>query len=660
MRINRYREFSATADTAITDLVEVAVLSENSELLDNAENILFLEAFEQIINPNPLFPFPEPGDIAGEFKIGQSLPKMHPYGLTPGQLARNLSIEGTVGKGKTRTVCKILECLYEFGIPFLVVSVAKKEYRGLISILPDIHIIRAEDLRLNLLQIEKWSTPQKAINDFVDIYSHGADVMLRSKSIITSNLFELFQLCGGNENVEFQPCLEDLHFFLKYKSITPGFKRNDFLIRNIERIEAILLLSENIFRCSKGFALEKILEYPVILELEGLSDTVVNFIMISLLTKILRCRLEKGVRGKLLHVLVFDEAKRIFSKTQEMNFQMGIPPIDFLVAYARELGEGFVTADQEMSKLTDTLKACTNTKIAFQVNGKEIQETAKEFGLEGPQVDLLRYLPCGTALVKDEKSPRIFLAQMDNIEFPKFVSDHDVSEHSREFINGLNQDVRPRSTLLIESMKKGEKNRKLSKNEEMFLIHIAKRPELTVTERYEAIGFAKYTGDKILKALFVKGFIKKIVVQTGMRGRQPVIVEITEKGKEFLDSAGIKSHAKGKGGAVHQWWQKKIKGFYEKTGNSVEIEPNYGGANTDVLVTNPEGERISIEVALSFKGQINNIQRDLEYFDKVIIAAPSKSLVERIEEESLKLLSKADSDRVSFCLLQSFLEKNNG
>jgi hypothetical protein len=133
-------------------------------------------------------------------------------------------------------------------------------------------------------------------------------------------------------------------------------------------------------------------------------------------------------------------------------------------------------------------------------------------------------------------------------------------------------------------------------------------------------------------------------------------VEITDKGKDYLNSIKIKIQAKGKGGAVHQWWQKRISDFYKNLNQKAVIEPNSGGANTDVLVISMEDKRIAIEVALRKYGQIKNIQRDLQYFDSVVIASEKKSIMGRIEAESRKMLNKEDLKRVRFCLLQDFLQ----
>lgn len=588
-------------------------------------------------------------------RLGLSLPGMHPFKLNLTQLTRNILITGSVGTGKTNTIYKIIENLYHQGIPFLAISVAKKDMRNLIKKFPDIQVIPAEKFRINLLEREDWSSLLTTISDFSDIYSHEIEVLLRSKSYIVKVVKELWDIFERSGEKSESPNIEDMLSLLYGKSSTPVYRRDDFILKNIQRIEMVLILTNRILRWSKGFSLEKILEHPVILELDNLSDTVINLIMISLLTKILRYRVEKGIRGKLLHCIIIDEAKRIFSHVQEKNINLGIPPIDYLVSYARELGEGIISADQEVSKLTDTIIACSNTKISFMLGGKDILEAKMVFGLNDKQLEVLRQLPCGVALVKmDERYLKPFLVQMDYLEIKKDVTDEEVEEHSREFIEELNKDVRPRSRILIERIKKEEKTRIITKEEENFVINVAKRPDLMVLERFKSIGLSNYMGTKILKSLSFKGFIRKAKIYTAQRGNQPIILEITDKGKEYLNSIGIKIQSKGKGGAVHQWWQKKIQEFYKKRGHIVVIEPNTGGANTDVLIFESEDKRIAVEVALSSKGQSNNIQRDLKYFDRVIIASETKALMERIKTESMRIINKEEFKRVRFCLLQDF------
>jgi DNA-binding MarR family transcriptional regulator len=645
-----------------TNLLEHEGIRKSLTAIDVNPNLR--EKFLRCISPeivsnhvenDPFQPYPKPEDIGGIIKLGNVLPINYTFGLEIDQLMKNILILGAHGTGKTNVINLIIENLYRLGIPFLVIDVAKKDSRHLIRRLPELQVIRARDFRMNPLEGIRGINPLTILSDFVDAYCHQIEVMQRSKSYIVRIVKELWNVFGIFEGNEEYPNLEDMELLLSEKLKTPGNRNDDFLLKNHQRIGMHLTLTGDMYRCSKGFPLERILENPAVLELDEFSEDAKTGAILFLLTRILRYRISRGERGKLLHVVIFDEGKRVFDYTLEKNFYMGIPPLDFLVSYARDFGEGLIVADQEASKLTNTIKACSNTKISFMVSGKDINETARILGLNECQREVLQQLSCGIGIVKmDERYTKPFLVKFNHLEIERTVTDEEVEEHSRKFVEELNKEVKPRSRILIERVKSEERLGIVSKEEENFLINVAKRPELTILERFKSLGLTNYMGSKIVKSLVFKGYIKKIKVFTGQRGNQPIILELTDKGKEYLKSIGIKLHSEGKGGILHQWWQKKIQEFYKNLGQKAVIEPTAWGANTDILIIESSGRRIAVEVALSKDGQTKNIQRDLKYFDKVLVACGSRRIMERVKEEALRVIDKEDLKRVSFCLLQDF------
>lgn len=640
------------------DLLEAAALTGNRTVLRVLDKIRALKGDENQGEDFFGFSSPRKKDIDGSIRLGVSLPEQYPFGLSPDQINRNVFIQGIIGHGKTNSLVKLHEGLYDQGIPFLSVSTAKKDMRHLIRYFPDIQVIRGEDLRFNLLEKNEWSQFMLSISDTIDIMSHETDLMLRSKSVLTDALkktWETFIKAGPGIN----PTLEDMLDLLNEKRNEPGFKRDDFVLKLIQRIEMLLFLSGDLFRCSTGHKLEKLLEYPVVLELDDLSDTVTNLLMIALLWRILRYRVETGVRGRLQHVLILDEAKRVLNRVQERSVFSRVPQIVILISIARDLGEGIVAADQQISLISDTFLSCSCTKIAFHSSGKDTQETAKIFGLNPQQTSMLQELPKGFAIIKqDEGHPKPFLVKMEKIEFPKDVTDQEVEAHSRKFIEWLNRDVQPRSTIIIEKLKLNTGKRLVTKDEEIFLCNIARNPFMTITERFRALGLTNYLGGKLIKSLIYKGFLKKVNIRTGKRGNPPLLLQVTDRGTDYLKKNGVKIHAKGKGGLVHQWWQKKIEGFYREIGQEAVIEPNIDGVNTDVLVIDANGKRIAIEVALSLNGQLENIQRDLKYFDRIVMAAETKPLMDKIVEASRSALGQEEFKKVKFCILGDFYHDN--
>ena len=196
----------------------------------------------------------------------------------------------------------------------------------------------------------------------------------------------------------------------------------------------------------------------------------------------------------------------------------------------------------------------------------------------------------------------------------------------------------------------------LSKGEKDYLIHIGRYPLLNAEERKMAMGLTNYMANRMLKNLVIKGFVVKKRFYTGRAGNQPVLQEVTQRGRQYFESLGLKfPKGKGKGGVIHQKWATEIKNFCKAKGFEVFIEPDENGANTDVLVIDQDGKRTAIEIALSEKNQVNNISRDLEHFDSVILATETRILLEKIKAEAQKSINGKNLDRIKFCLLKEFL-----
>lgn len=392
-----------SAQEKLKKIIKAAFISGEPETARDANEIMTLKGINHILDADPYFPYPEQSDIQGEIKLGHVVQTGDPAYLKRDSLNKNILITGAHGTGKTNTINIIIQGLLENKIPFLVIGVAKKDYRHLIKIFPEIQVIRAaKEFKFNPLRPPKGTPPIEGLSDFIDAHTHLMDVMMRSKSILVGIVDKLLRMFGVYKGSNEYPNMEDLEDWLYEKLKRAGYRGDDFLLRNYQRCHMLNTLT-NIFKCREGSDIEEMLETPTILELDGLQNDVINTVIIHLLTWILRYRLTKGQRGKLLHVTIIDECKRIFDRTIELNYLMRIPPIDNLVSYAREFGEGLVAADQEISKLTHTLRANTNTKISLFTSGIELEEIRKTFNLDEEQIKVVGELPTGTGIIKMEE-----------------------------------------------------------------------------------------------------------------------------------------------------------------------------------------------------------------------------------------------------------------
>lgn len=180
-----------------------------------------------------------------------------------------------------------------------------------------------------------------------------------------------------------------------------------------------------------------------------------------------------------------------------------------------------------------------------------------------------------------------------------------------------------------------------------FMIHIEKEPDLSVTERYKAMGLSAYMGNRIQKELVETGYIIEV------RRGKPVYLELTDKGSEAIRSP--KRRMAGKGSPEHQMYQRRIKEFYVDLGYSAEIEKDVYGKSIDVLV-NKGGRLIAIEIELNVTDHImENISRDFTVGVDEVVVVTTKDLLGRIREKVEKALGGADIKGLSFDVVDRYM-----
>lgn len=247
------------------------------------------------------------------------------------------------------------------------------------------------------------------------------------------------------------------------------------------------------------------------------------------------------------------------------------------------------------------------------------------------------------------------LVQFDYFPIVRDVAEEEVEEHSREFIARINSTVKPRSKILTGEVKKRREKTILSKPALEWLSNMARKPYLSIVERTKAMAITNHVANRIKRELLTKGFVRKVSVCTGRPGAPRILLEFTKRAVDYMNLIGEKITRKGRGGIKHQYWQNAVKEFWRNRGLEVMVEPNIEGANTDVLVIHKSGKRTAIEIALSIENQIRNIERDLEYFDEIIVATETRSLMMKIKDEASKCFEKEELQKVKFKILGDYL-----
>lgn len=569
-------------------------------------------------------------------------------------MTKHLLAVGQSGTGKTTLFYNLMD---EIDSPFWSFDL-KRDYRHLVQHRDDLLVLPWTELRFNPLRPPQGVSPRRWAQVFSEIFGHATALLSGSKNHLLKQVFELYRLYNLFDWVsEPYPSLHELEDLIKMEKINFVRTSSDYRDRLLNRLEALNLAAGTVFDCSQGHGVEELLQRNVVFEFDGLSRDVQNFLMEILFAYVFEYRLAQNQRGdRLRHVFFLDEGKRVFSVYKERQDASGIPEIDELTAKMREFGEGLVVADQEASKLTDSIKANTYTKVLLPTGDrKQFKAVAESMNLSERQQEFTSNLGVGEAVIQVGNRDPVPV-HLDNYTLEKQVTDEELEEQQREDWNQLEfdpRDVTPEFEQVLlgehqESMEipdDPEDSINISGEADRFLEDVVENPFKPLTRRYEVFS-STYQGNKAKNELVDQGVV---VERTVKNGENRKLLQLTEKGRDYVEEdTQLDSAHPGRGGVVHRYWQHRIKELFEEIGWHAFLEK----FDADVYV-NMGSTELAVEVAMGDNPrEIQHVEKHLDKEFLVWVACRNQEIQEglkqRIREQGL------EADRVVFRLFRDF------
>lgn len=640
-------------DPAVQKLVAAAIGTSSTRVRKRIEKRLAAEAAKREINP-----FPESeaaiADHQERIKLGTTI-NGSTFELRQDNLTTHLLAVGKTGAGKTTLFYNIMD---QLTVPFWAFDL-KQDYRHLVQHDPDLLVLPWSRLKFNPLQPPPGIRPRRWAQVVSEILGHATALLSGSKNYLMKQIVKLYELYDVLETVEPPyPSLLELQLLLRHDRINYVRKQANYRDTVQNRLAAMNRTAGSIFKCSEGFPIEELLRIDVVFELDGLGEDTQNFLMEILMAYVYEYRLGNDQRGgRLRHVFFMDEGKRVFSVYKERQDAAGLPTIDELTARMREFGEGLVVADQEASKLTDSIKANTDTKILLSTgDAKQFDEMADSMFLSERQRELAKQAAIGEAIIQSGGRAPIPV-NLDQYELEKKVSDSELGRRQLgawealtfeevQFTDDFQDAVELDTEELGDSSGAEQHTIEISDEAERLLADVAERPFLPLTDRYEMFS-STGKGSPVKAELVSKGFVVERKIRVPELKR--TLLELTQRGRMYLhEEMGNQAELEGRGGIVHQFWQHTIKDIFEDYGWLAELEKD----DADVVATQANIE-LAIEVAMGDNPrEVEHVQNHLEQFDNVVVACRDKSVMDgirkRLEERGLL------SDRVSLHTFQTF------
>jgi len=346
--------------------------------------------------------------LRGEYKIGTVIfpdKEYSEFGLNDEDFIKHILIAGMTGTGKTNLGFSMLRELAKRRKPFLVFD-WKNNYRDLkqFSEFKDLKIIRLGDsdcdFKFNPL------VPPPGVNDkhwmamLVDVIKHAFFVGEGVEYYFRKGIDNLYDRYGIYQGLGKYPTFRELEKTLR-KEFIRG--REMLWMSSAKRVLASLTFSGllgDILDARNNKNLIDLLDQQVIIEMDNLSSIEKIFFIEALLLWIYEYRKLEGKREQFKHCILIEEAHHVLSKRKE--YRSGRETImETVLRMIREFGESVIVIDQEPSKLSDSIKANTNTKICFTLgNGKDISDMAKSMNMTIEQKKMIDKLKTGHAIVK--------------------------------------------------------------------------------------------------------------------------------------------------------------------------------------------------------------------------------------------------------------------
>jgi len=638
------KEADILDEPAVRRLVRTAAVSQNPELQRQVAQAVLCKAVDA-----EAFPFPT--DISGAsdnagVALGTTVTGDQ-YGVPEADLMKHLLVVGQSGAGKTTLFYHVMN---QLEVPFWAFDL-KQDYRHLVQERDELVVLPWQQLRFNPLQPPDGVSPRRWAQVFSEIFGHATALLSASKNYLMKQIIALYRLYDLFEEVSPPyPSLYELQLLMKRDNINYMRKAADYRDTVVNRLEAMTMTAGAVFDCSEGYTVEELLQRDVVFEFDGLGRDTQNFLMEILFAYVYEYRLAQNQRDDgLHHVFFLDEGKRVFSVYKERQDAAGIPAIDELTAKMREFGEGLVVADQEASKLTDSIKANTYTKLLLATGGqREFEEMAAAMQLSDRQAAVAQELDVGQAIVQRGGNEPIPVA-LDDFDLAKEVTDRDLHDTfggwagfdaaPRHPAPVVLSDDDPEEATSVEPVDDtdGGKEVELSADAERLLEDVVENPFKSLTDRYDLfdnVYQANQAKDELVDADVVRE--RSLTIE----GTGHKLLELTDQGHAFLESHNIEVDRSGRGGIVHQYWQHQIKEACELSGWTAKVEL----FDADVYV-NMDGKELAIEIAMGPNDrEVEHAKQRLERgLDEVMVVCPDKSVIaelrEKMEENDLPMKS---------------------
>ena len=401
----------------------------------------------------------EPKDSVGELHIGENLHKKN-VNLPVGLLKKHAFICGVPGAGKTNTMLHLCYTLWKkCQVPFLVLEPAKKEYRALAQTDMEELIVFSPGagsrfpMAINPFEFAIGLSLSEHIQNMMDVFEGAFPLTPPLPALIDRAIEGVYKNHGWdtddvNDGKKEYPTMSELYERLEFEldhTDYDGEVRGNMKSALEMRIGSLLRRDlGNVFDVPiSTIRPERIIESPIIIEMESMGTGPSNFMTLMLCTlirEVLKVNPIFDGKSDLRHVLFIEEAHNLIAEeTRDLGADEANPKVaatNYIVkmlAEVRALKEGIIIADQLPTAMASEVIKNTSLKIVHRLTSEDdrmlVGSTMSASGMQ--MEELATYTP-GNALISYEGLLKPFRMQISSFEWKDAPSTDELFDFMKE------------------------------------------------------------------------------------------------------------------------------------------------------------------------------------------------------------------------------------
>ena len=378
-------------------------------------------------------------DIGDAYHMRKRVPEQR-IALSKEELTKHTFITGSTGSGKSNTIYRMLECLGDENIRFLVIEPAKGEYKDVIGRkkgvitygtnpnMTDIHM-----LHINPFRFPKSTHVLEHLDRLVEIFNVCWPMYAAMPAIMKDSIERAYAKAGwdlekstNKYDNELFPTFTDVFGEIKEvlnESDYSDDNKGDYTGSLVTRIKSLTNGINGLIFTTDDISDEELFDRNVIVDLSRVGSTETKSLIMGLLIlKMQEYRMEKAEPNSALkHITVLEEAHNILKRTSTEQSTEGanllgksVEMLSNAIAEMRTYGEGFIIADQSPGLLDMSVIRNTNTKIILRLPDYSDRElVGKASGLNDNQLIELARLEKGVAAISQSDWLEPVLCKVD-------------------------------------------------------------------------------------------------------------------------------------------------------------------------------------------------------------------------------------------------------